>query len=62
MLRNVGGNGTEPKSTAAYSLGRIWLINYDLLVNEQYFSLTPNQPTVLSTMAYKPNKPKRTER
>jgi len=28
--------------------------------NEQYFSLTPNQPTVLLAMAYQPNKPKRT--
>jgi len=40
-------------------LGRIWLISHGLSANEQYFSLTPNQPTVLSAMAYKPNKPKR---
>ena len=30
------------------------------LVNEQYFSLTPNQPTVLSAMTYQSNKFKRT--
>jgi len=30
--------------------------------NEQYFSLTPNQPTVFLVMAYQPNKPKRTGR
>jgi len=30
--------------------------------NKQYFSFTPNQPTVLSAMAYQPNKPKRTGR
>ena len=47
---------------AACSLGRIWLISHDLSANEQYFSLTPNQPTILSVMAYKPNEPKRTGR
>jgi len=45
---------------AACSLARIWLISHSLSANEQYFSLTPNQPTVLSAMAYKPNQPKRT--
>ena len=30
--------------------------------NEQYFSLAPNQPTILSAMAYQPNKSKRTGR
>ena len=42
------------------SLGRIRLISHSLSANEQYFSLTLNQPTLLSAMAYKPNKPKRT--
>ena len=32
------------------------------IVNEQYFSLTPNQLTVLLIMTYKPNKLKRTGR
>jgi len=48
----------DRQRSPAYSLGRIWLISYDLSVNEQHFSLTPNQPTVLSAMAYKSNKPK----
>jgi len=44
-------------------LGRVWLISHGLSANEQYFSLTPNQPTgVFSTMAYQPNKTKRTGR
>ena len=30
--------------------------------NEQYFSLTQNQPAVLLVMVYQPNKPKRIER
>ena len=44
----------------ACSLGCISLISHGLSANKQYFSLTPNQPTVLSAMAYKLNKPKRT--
>jgi len=32
-----------------------WLINRTFLANEQYFSLTTNQPTVLSAMAYQPS-------
>ena len=32
-----------------------WLIRHIFLVNEQYFSLTINQSTVLSVMAYQPN-------
>ena len=32
-----------------------WLISRTFSVNEQYFSLTTNQPTVLSAMAYQPN-------
>ena len=32
-----------------------WLISRIFLANEQYFSLTINQPTVLSTMAYQPS-------
>jgi len=39
----------------ACSLARIWLLSHGLSANEQYFSLTPNQPTVLSAMAYKQN-------
>ena len=31
-----------------------------LSANEQYFSLKPNQPTVLSVMTYKSNQPKQT--
>ena len=52
----------SPVVSTACSLGRIWLISHGLSANEQYFSFTPNQPTVLSAMAYKPNKPKRTGR
>ena len=29
-----------------------WLISRTFSANEQYFSLTTNQPTILSTMAY----------
>ena len=32
-----------------------WLISRIFSVNEQYFSLTTNQPIVLSAMAYQPN-------
>ena len=32
-----------------------WLISRIFSANEQYFSLTTNQPTVLSTIAYQPN-------
>ena len=32
-----------------------WLISHTFSVNEQYFSLTTNQPTVLSAMTYQPN-------
>ena len=32
-----------------------WLISRTFLANEQYFSLTTNQPTVLSAMAYQPS-------
>jgi len=32
-----------------------WLISRTFSVNEQYFSLTTNQPTVLSAMAYQPS-------
>ena len=32
-----------------------WLIIRTFSVNEQYFSLTINQPTVLSVMVYQPN-------
>jgi len=30
----------------------VWLISRTFSANEQYFSLTTNQPTVLSAMAY----------
>ena len=32
-----------------------WLISRTFSANEQYFSLTTNQPTVLSAMAYQPS-------
>jgi len=32
-----------------------WLISHPFSANEQYFSLTTNQPTVLSAMAYQPS-------
>jgi len=32
-----------------------WLISRTFSANEQYFSLTINQPTVLSVMAYQPS-------
>ena len=32
-----------------------WLISRTFSANEQYFSLTINQPTVLSAIAYQPN-------
>ena len=38
----------------------VWLISRTFSANEYYFSLTPNQSTVLSVIAYKPNMPKRT--
>ena len=38
------------------------LVVFGLSANEQYFSLTPNQPTLLLAMAYQPNKPKWTRR
>ena len=43
-------------------LGLVWLISRTFSANEQYFSLTPNQPTSFSAMAYQPNKHKRTGR
>ena len=42
------------------SFGPVWLISCTFFTNEQYFSLTPNQPTIFSAMAYQSNKPKRT--
>jgi len=51
----------QPRGRAR-SFGRIRLISHGLSANEQYFSLTPNQPIVLSTMTYQPNKPKQTGR
>ena len=33
----------------------VWLISRIFLVNEQHFSLTTNQSTVLSAMAYQPS-------
>ena len=33
----------------------VWLISRTFSANEQYFSLTINQTTVLSAMAYQPN-------
>ena len=44
-----------PDRPAACSFGRIWLISHGLSANEHYFSLTPNQPTILSAMTYKLN-------
>ena len=38
----------------AYALF-VWLISRTFLANEQYFSLTINQSTVLSVMAYHPS-------
>ena len=32
-----------------------WLISRIFLANEHYFSLTINQPTILSAMAYQPS-------
>ena len=43
-------------------LGRVWLVNNGLSTNEQYFSLIPNQSSILSAMIYQPNKLKRTGR
>jgi len=55
---NATPTPANPEDQSACLLGHIWLISHDLSDNEQYFSLTPNQPTVLSAMAYKPNQPK----
>jgi len=33
----------------------VWFISRTFLANERYFSLTTNQPTVLSAMAYQPS-------
>ena len=41
-------------SMTAYALF-VWLISRTFLANEQYFSLTINQPTVLSVIAYQPS-------
>ena len=48
------------KATVTYAIQPDRLVVFGLSANEQYFSLTPNQSTVLSAMAYKPNQPKRT--
>ena len=53
---------TIPQGLAPCSFGFVWLINRTFSANEQYVSLTLNQSTVLLTMAYHPNKPKRTGR
>ena len=45
-----GGPGDCEWKYVACSFGRIWLISYDLLVNEQYFSLTPNQSIIFSAI------------
>ena len=45
---------------APCSLGLVWLISHTFSANEPYFFLTPNQPTVLSAIAYHPNRPKPT--
>jgi len=37
------------------SLGLVWLISRTFSANEYYFSLTPNQSTVLSVMTYQPS-------
>ena len=43
----------QPNAPSACSAACIWLISLSLSANEQYFSLTPNQPAALSAMAYK---------
>jgi len=46
----------EKKSTqVSYSAMFVWLISRTFSVNEHYFSLTTNQPTILSAMAYQPS-------
>ena len=35
--------------------GSFGLISHTFSINEQYFSLTTNQPTVLSAMTYQPS-------
>ena len=62
MISDPNGLIIHIRGYSACSFGRIWLISHGLSANEQYFSLTPNQPTVLSAMTYKPNQPKRTGR
>ena len=42
------------------SLRLVWLIIRTFSANKQYFSLTLNQPTVLSVMIYQSNKSKQT--
>ena len=39
----------------AFSAPFAWLISRTVSANEQYFSLTINQPTLLSAMAYQPS-------
>ena len=46
---------TSVEKYAPCLLGLVWLISRIFSANEQYFSLTSNQPTVLSAMAYQPN-------
>ena len=54
-----GGPTFVSDDTWPYSFGFVWLISRIFSVNEQYFSLKLNQSTVLSVMAYQPDKPKR---
>jgi len=39
----------------AFSALFAWLISRTVSANEQYFSLSINQPTLLSAMAYQPS-------
>ena len=48
--------------TQEYASCLLWLISRIFSANEQYFSLTQNQPTILLAMSYQPNKSKRTGR
>jgi len=44
-----------PKSKTMHVALFAWLISRIFSANEQYFSLTTNQQTVLSAMAYQPS-------
>ena len=58
-IREVTCSAKSKKKKGLQSLRWVslfaWLISRTFSANEQYFSLTTNQPTVFSAMTYQPN-------